>query len=36
VQDLAALYGGRLDLEPAPAGLGGLRATLTLPAANAH
>ncbi|MBN9627601.1 MAG: histidine kinase [Acidovorax sp. SCN 65-28] len=34
VQDLAALYGGRLDLEPA--GLGGLRATLTLPAANAH
>ena len=34
VQDLAALYGGRLDLEPA--GLGGLRATLTLPATSAH
>ena len=32
VQDLAALYGGRLDLEPA--GLGGLRASLTLPAAS--
>ncbi len=33
VQDLAALYGGRLDLEPA--GLGGLRALLTLPAVTA-
>ena len=32
VQDLAALYGGQLDLEPA--GLGGLRAVLTLPAAT--
>ena len=30
VQDLAALYGGRLDL--APAGLGGLRVELLLPA----
>ena len=33
VQDLAALYGGRLDLESAS--LGGLRALLTLPAAAA-
>ena len=32
VQDLAALYGGHLDLEPAA--LGGLRASLTLPAAS--
>ena len=32
VQDLAALYGGRLDLEPAK--LGGLRVVLTLPAAR--
>jgi signal transduction histidine kinase len=31
VQELATLYGGRLDLQPA--GLGGLRAALTLPAA---
>ena len=31
VQDLAALYGGRLDLEPAD--LGGLRVVLVLPAA---
>lgn len=32
VQDLAALYGGQLDLEPAD--LGGLRVVLTLPAAR--
>ncbi|WP_306555834.1 sensor histidine kinase [Acidovorax sp.] len=32
VQDLAALYGGRLDLEPAD--LGGLRVVLVLPAAR--
>lgn len=33
VQELAALYGGRLELEPAE--LGGLRAVLTLPAGPA-
>ena len=32
VQDLAALYGGRLELEPAD--LGGLRVVLVLPAAR--
>ncbi|MBD9393820.1 sensor histidine kinase [Acidovorax sp. ACV01] len=32
VQDLAAMYGGRLDLEPAD--LGGLRVVLVLPAAG--
>ncbi|MDH4416295.1 MAG: sensor histidine kinase [Acidovorax sp.] len=32
VQDLATMYGGRLDLEPS--GLGGVRAALALPAAG--